>query len=128
MKIKTVNPTDNIYAASLDYVHGLQVSAFEHLIFVSGTMGLTESGSVPNSLEGQLELVWHNLRRILHEADMTTANIVRLTSYLADAAYAQANQDARLVALGDHRVPTTAVVTRLLDDRWKVEIEIIAAR
>jgi enamine deaminase RidA (YjgF/YER057c/UK114 family) len=57
---------------------------------------------------------------------MTTDNIVRLTSYLRDASYAQANQKAR-IALGSHRVPTTALIVQMLRDEWLVEIEIIAA-
>jgi len=58
---------------------------------------------------------------------MTTANIVRLTSYLRSAAYAGPNQTARLAALGDRRVPTTAIVVETLVSEWLVEIEVIAA-
>lgn len=78
-------------------------------------------------MEEQLDLVWSNIRRILREADMTTANIVRLTSYLRSATYAGANQEARLAALGDRRVPTTAIVVETLVSDWLVEIEVIAA-
>jgi len=96
-------------------------------LFISGTMGLDASGVAPDSVEEQLRLIWSNLRRILSEAGMTTDNIVRLTSYLRDPSFAQANRDARIAALGDRRVPTTAIVVRTLDPSWLVEIEAIAA-
>jgi enamine deaminase RidA (YjgF/YER057c/UK114 family) len=121
------NPTDGVYAATPDYVHAMEVVGAQRLLFVSGTMGLDEDGRAPPSLEEQLTLIWRNIRRILAEADMTTDNIVRLTSYLRDPAYVEANQNARLAALGERRIPTTAIVAQTLTPEWLVEIEVIAA-
>jgi 2-iminobutanoate/2-iminopropanoate deaminase len=45
---------------------------------------------------------------------MTVDNIVRLTSYLRGASYAEANAAARVAALGDRVVPTTAIVAETL--------------
>ena len=64
---------------------------------------------------------------ILASAGMTTDNIVRLTSYLRDGAYAEANAAARVKALGTRRVPTTAIIAETLSPDWLVEIEVIAA-
>ncbi|MGI9493192.1 MAG: RidA family protein, partial [Geminicoccaceae bacterium] len=111
---ETINPSDGIYSATPDYVHGLCVHGAERMLFVSGTMGLDVDGNAPKSLNQQLELIWSNLRRILAEANMTTDNIVRVTSYLRDAAFAEKNQNARLAALGKRRVPTTAIVAETL--------------
>jgi enamine deaminase RidA (YjgF/YER057c/UK114 family) len=127
MQEDIVNPTRDIYPATPDYVHGLAVRNIERMLFVSGTMGLDQAGNAPASLDAQLDLIWRNLRRILAEAGMTTANIVRVTSYLRDAGFAERNQEARLAALGDRRVPTTAIVVETLSPSWLVEIEIIAA-
>lgn len=124
---RTINPVDGIYPASSDYVHGLEVKGVARQLFVSGTMGLAASGKAPARLDDQLELVWDNLRRILSAADMTTDNIVHVTSYLTRAEFAAKNQNARLKALGDRRVPTTAIVVQTLMPDWLVEIEIIAA-
>ncbi len=54
-------------------------------------------------------------------------NIVKLTSFLRNTSYSGANQSARIKALGDRRIPTTAVVVALLDPKWLVEIKVIAA-
>jgi 2-iminobutanoate/2-iminopropanoate deaminase len=121
------SPADGVYAASEDYVHAMEVRGAERLLFVAGTMGLDADGVPGATLEEQLELIWSNLRRILAGADMTVDNIVRLTSYLRDPAYAEANAAARVKALGGRAVPTTAIVAQTLVSEWLVEIEVIAA-
>jgi 2-iminobutanoate/2-iminopropanoate deaminase len=95
-------------------VHALEVRGAQRLLFVSGTMGLRPDFSAPPTLEEQLDCVWNNLRAILASAGMSVDNIVRLTSYLRDAAYAEANAQARIAALGDRRIPTTAIVVQTL--------------
>ncbi|RFC00570.1 enamine deaminase RidA [Rhizobium leguminosarum bv. trifolii] len=121
------NPTDGIYPTSPDYIHALEVRHPSRLLFVSGTMGLDSEGMAAADLHGQLELVWANLRSILAAAGMTVDNIVRLTSYLRDGAFVDANQNARVRALGGRAVPTTAIIVETLRDDWLVEIEIVAA-
>ncbi|MBY5334020.1 RidA family protein [Rhizobium leguminosarum] len=127
MEMIAHNPANGIYAASPDYIHALEVRQPSRLLFVSGTMGLDQQGMAAADLEGQLDLIWSNLRAILASADMTVDNIVRLTSYLSDGAFIEANQNARLRALGGRAVPTTAIIVETLRDDWLVEIEIIAA-
>jgi 2-iminobutanoate/2-iminopropanoate deaminase len=117
----------DIYPATPDYAHAVELRGAERLLFVSGTMGLDESGTPGAGLAEQLELVWSNLRAILAASGMTVDHIVRVTSYLREAGYAEANARARLHALGGRRVPTTAIVAGTLDDDWLVEIEVIAA-
>ena len=88
---------------------------------------MDEAGEASASIEERLGLIWTNIQRILAEAHMTTANIVRLTSYLHDASYAEANAQAPAAALGDRRIPTTAIIVQTPSPDWHVEIEIIAA-
>jgi 2-iminobutanoate/2-iminopropanoate deaminase len=121
------NPADGIYSTGGDWVHALEVRGAKRMLFVSGTMGLRPDFTAPPTLEEQLECVWDNLRTILASAGMTVDNIVRLTSYLRDPSYAEANAQARIKALGDRRIPTTAIVVQTLQPDWMVELEIIAA-
>lgn len=121
------DPTEGVYATTDDYVHAIEVRNPQRLLYVAGTMGLEADGAAGATLERQLELVWDNLRAILKSAGMTTDNIVRLTSYLRDGAYAEANAAARIRALGDRRIPTTAIIVQTLSDDWLVELEIVAA-
>lgn len=127
MKTVIHNPVEGIYPATPDYVHAIEVQAPARILFVSGTMGLDEHGVAGKSLDEQLELIWSNVRTILASAGMTTENIMRLTSYLCDPGYAEANAAARTRALGSRRIPTTAIVAQTLAADWLVEIEVIAA-
>ncbi|WTW99902.1 RidA family protein [Streptomycetaceae bacterium NBC_01309] len=127
MEIQPRNPTEGIYPATDDYVHAVEVRGADRLLFVAGTMGLDANGKPGEGLSEQLALIWSNIGTILAAADMTFDNIVRLTSYLRDAAYAEENAAARTDALGGRRVPTTAIVVGTLHDDWLVEIEVIAA-
>ena len=121
------NPGEGVYPATTDYVHAIEVRKPNRLVYVSGTMGLDAGGVAGETLEEQLGLVWSNIRAILASAGMTVANIIRVTSYLRDSAYAEQNQDARVAALEGRVVPTTTIVVQTLSPDWLVEIEIIAA-
>ncbi|HEY8544908.1 MAG TPA: RidA family protein [Acidimicrobiales bacterium] len=127
MQVIPHNPVDGVYPATGDYAHAIELRGTERLVFVAGTMGLDPQGVPGATLEEQLDLIWSNIRRILASADMTVDNIVRLTSYLRDAGYAEANAAARTAALGGRRIPTTAIVVQTLDSDWLVELEVIAA-
>ncbi len=121
------SPVEGIYPATSDYVHAMEVRGAARFLFVAGTMGLDAEGRPGATLTEQLDLIWTNIRAILASAGMTADNIVRLTSYLRDASYAEANAAARVEALGGRPVPTTAIVADTLLSDWLVEIEVIAA-
>ncbi len=127
MQLITHDPKQGVYATDSDWVHAVEVKNPERFLFVSGTMGLDQAGIAGANLEEQLELAWQNIRTILASANMSMENVVRVTSYLRDPSYAGANAEARCRALGDRRVPTTAIVAQTLESDWLVEIEIIAA-
>jgi enamine deaminase RidA (YjgF/YER057c/UK114 family) len=90
-------------------------------------MGLRPDGVAGATLDEQLQLIWSNIRTILASAGMTVDNVVRVTSYLRDAASADANAAARVRELGGRLVPTTAIVVETLVDDWLVEVEVVAA-
>lgn len=121
------NPVVGTYPATPDYVHAIEIVRPERVLYMSGTMGLDTSGVAGKTLHDQLDLVWSNIRTILASANMTVANIVRVTSYLRDAAFATENQNARLAALEGNIVATTAIVVATLSSDWLVELEVVAA-
>jgi 2-iminobutanoate/2-iminopropanoate deaminase len=121
------NPSDGVYAPVAAYAHALELRDAGRLLFVTGTIGLDPEGVAGATLDDQLRLIWANIRTILASAGMTVDDIVRVTSYLRDASYAQANGEARHRELGGRLVPTTAVVAQTLMEDWMVEVEVIAA-
>ena len=127
METLTHDTAGDVYAATPDYIHAIELRGAQRLLFTSGTMGLDHAGAAGDSLAQQLELVWRNLRAILDNAGMTVDDIVHVRSYLRDAVYAEANARARVAALGGRRVPTTAVVVETLEPDWLVELEVVVA-
>jgi enamine deaminase RidA (YjgF/YER057c/UK114 family) len=121
------DPSEGVYATGADHAHALELREPRRLLFLSGTMGLDPAGEPPPTLAEQLELVWANLRAILAAADMTLDDIVRVTSYLREVAFAEPNAAARVAALGGRAVPTTAIVAETLSPGWLIELEVIAA-
>lgn len=126
MQMKTHDPS-TIFAPVGPYTHGLEVVEARRLLFITGTMGLDKAGKAPEGIEAQCALAWRNIGAILEHAGMSMRNLVKVTCYLADRSYREANMHARAAALGDHRVATTVVGATLLEDGWLVEIEAIAA-
>jgi len=127
MQLVPHSPAEGVYPATDDYVHAMEVRGAQRLLFVAGTMGLDPGGTPGTTLDEQLALIWSNIQTILASASMTVDNIVRLTSYLRDASYAEANAAARVAALSGRVVPTTAIVVETLHSDWLVEIDVIAA-
>ncbi|MCW5729540.1 MAG: RidA family protein [Alphaproteobacteria bacterium] len=127
MKLVVHDPHEGIYRSTDDYVHAIEVQRPERFLFVSGTMGLDAMGVPGPHLDAQLQLLWSNIRAILRSANMTVDNIVRVTSYLRDGAYADKNARARVEALNGRTVPTTAIIVQTLEANWLVELEVVAA-
>jgi enamine deaminase RidA (YjgF/YER057c/UK114 family) len=127
MKMIVRNPTQGIYPATGDYVHAMEVQEPKRFLYVAGTMGLDENGIAGKTLAQQLDPIWSNIHVILASAEMSVDNIVRLTSYLRDPAYAEENAKARVKALNGRVIPTIGIVAQTLSSDWLVEIEVVAA-
>ena len=83
--------------------------------------------SVPAGFDAQIEQLWTNIERILASAGMGLTDLVGVRGFLVDAGDRAAYMHARQRRLGEHRVASTLVVCQLLDPRWLVEIEAVAA-
>lgn len=125
-EVRVLRPASGVSSATDGSARGVEIRDPQRLVLVAGTMGLAAAAAAGSTLDDQLTLIWDNLRATLADADMTLANVVWVTSYLRDIAYAEQNDRARMVALG-RAVPTTTMVTQSLAEDWLVEIEVIAA-
>jgi len=111
------------------YSHAAEVRGDARLLVISGLNGYQSDGTtLPESFEEQAELVWRHLRTVLRGADMDYENLISLRFYLADPEYDEANVAMRVKHLGAHRPALTVVCCRLLDPRWKLEVEGMAAK
>lgn len=110
------------------YSHAIEVAAGSRLLVISGLNGYLADGvTMPESFEEQAEVIWGHLQAILRSAGMEVGNLVSLRFYLADPADDEANVRILSKHLGSHAPARTVVCCRLLDPRWKIEIEAMAA-
>jgi 2-iminobutanoate/2-iminopropanoate deaminase len=127
MPIIEHNPSD-VFPPYRAYSHAVEVRGESRLLFISGLNGYEIDGiTMPESFEGQAELIWKHLKTILESAGMTVKNIVSLRTYLANPSYDEANALMRVKHLGGHRPASTVVCCQLLEARWKLEVEATAA-
>ena len=80
----------------------------------------------PATFTEQCRLTWRNVLTVLAEADMTVANLAKVTCYLSDRRYRQEFIDVRAEFLGDHRPALTIIITDIYSPEWLLEIEAIA--
>jgi 2-iminobutanoate/2-iminopropanoate deaminase len=119
---------DSLFPPYRGYAHGLEVAGGSRLLFISGLNGFERDGStMPESFQEQAELIWSHIRALLASAGMSVNNLVSLRTYLADPQFDEANARMRLKQLGSHRVSSTVICCRLLESKWKLEIEAVAA-
>ncbi len=128
MTVTSHNPPE-VFPPYRCYAHAIEVSAGLRTLYISGLNGFhTDGKTLPVSFEEQAELIYQHLGMILKSADMGMSNLVSLRVYLADAKDDEANVLMRVKHLGSHRVALTVVCSQLLDPRWKLEMEAVAAK
>ena len=111
------------------YAHATEIRGDARLLIVSGLNGYLEGGeTMPESFEEQAEIIWQHIGTILRSADMEYSDIVSLRTYLADPKYDEANVQMRVKYLGDHKTALTVICCQLLDPKWKLEVEAMAAK
>lgn len=127
MIIRPVESPDAPPAAG-GYRQAVSVVDATELLFVSGQIPVERSGAIPPDFATQCRQVWANVLAQVSEAGMTTVNVVKVTTYLADRAHADENRAIRSEVLGEHAPALTVVITGIFDEGWLLEIEAIAAR
>ncbi|HET7735298.1 MAG TPA: RidA family protein [Nocardioidaceae bacterium] len=95
-------------------------------VFVSGTAPVWPDGSVDPDPLAQCRRVWEIALGALEQAGGTPANVVRTRQFITGPEIADAAGTAHGEIFGEIRPASTMVVTRLLDERWVVEVELDA--
>lgn len=83
---------------------------------------------MPESFEEQGEIIWQHIGTILESAGMDYQDIVSVRTYLADPSNDEANVQLRVKYLGSNRPTLTVVCCQLLEKKWKLEVEVTAAK
>ena len=126
MQIIKHNPSD-LFPPYRCYTHAMEIRGGSRLLFISGLNGyLADGKTMPESFDEQADIIWTHIVTLLRSARMEFNNLVSLRTYLADPQYDEANVRMRVKYLGDHQTSSTVVCCRLLDPKWKLEIEAMA--
>ena len=111
-----------------NFVHATLVPAGADLLFVSGQTPEDVDGTVPHDFAAQARLAWRNVERTLSAGGFTLDDVAKVNMYIRDRRYREDNRTVRNEVLGDRRPALTVLVTDHWDERWLIEIEVIATR
>lgn len=104
--------------------HYCHATRFGDRIWVSGSVGVAEDGSIPGDTVGQFQVALHNMDAALRAAGGTPQGIVKVTVFLTDVNDRAAINPLRQEYFGEHRPASTLVeVNALVMPELKVEIE-----
>jgi 2-iminobutanoate/2-iminopropanoate deaminase len=110
------------------YSHGIIVQGAARRLVISGQVGMTVDGTIPNSGEGQIAQAFANLRAVLEANGMNPINVVKTTVFLTDRELIGAYRSARTAFFAGHAPASTLLfISGLADPSFMVEIEAEAA-
>ena len=110
------------------YSDAVEVRPNSRWLFTSGTPGLEIDGTLPTDITGQTEVAWKHILRMLKLANMTPADVVKVTQYLTRAEDIAAYANVRARFLGDSEPASMLlVIPQLVRPEFLVEVEIVAA-
>jgi len=124
--IQPIDPSE-LPASTGNYTHGTLVTGAGRTVFVSGQVPWADgAGQVPEDFDTQCRLVWRNVLTVLAEAGMGVGNLAKVTTYLSDRQYRDANSRLRAEVLGEHTPAITIIITDIYAEHWLLEIEAVA--
>lgn len=125
--MKKVIFSEKAPAALGPYSQAIEVNG---MVFLSGQLGLDGATGefMPGGVTGQTKQAFENIKHILAEAGLTTANIVKTTVFLADMSLF-AEMNAVYATYFEGAFPArSAVAVKELPKSALVEIECIAVK
>ena len=127
MKRESIN-AKNAPAPRGGYSQAVKIEDFKTLVFVSGQIPVSDDDKVPESFEDQARLVWRNIDAQLKASGMSKADLVKVTTFLADRHHTMANREIRSEYLGSIAPAMSVVIAAIFDEKWLLEVEAIAAQ
>jgi 2-iminobutanoate/2-iminopropanoate deaminase len=106
------------------FSHYCHVVRAGDLIWVSGTVGIRQDGSIPSGVVEQFDVALQNMDACLKACGAGAENVVKVTVYLTDVGNRALINPARQRYFGVHRPASTLVeVSALVLPELQVEIE-----
>jgi enamine deaminase RidA (YjgF/YER057c/UK114 family) len=129
MKRTSVNPWS--WSLQYGFSQGEVIEGQQRILFCAGQASMSEAGMFQHvgDMRSQFKLSLDNLESVLKKADMSFANIVRLTIYTVDVDALMQNMDLlgeRFAAAGVMPAQTLLGINRLALPDLLVEVEATA--
>lgn len=121
---ETINP-DGMYRAGT-YAHAIRAG---QTLYIAGQVARDEAGELvgPGDAVLQARQVYENLGKVLEAAGARPEHVVKVTTYLVDAADGAAAAAARVDFFGEHRPPHTGLIVKALGGpEVRLEVESVA--
>ena len=128
MERRIINPWT--WQEQFGFNNGHEVTGAERTLYLAGQVSLDDDGQLVHEgdMAGQINQSIDNIETILTAADMTLANVVRLTIYTTDVGLLLENGAAlgRFGAAGCQQAQTLLGVARLAFPELLIELEATA--
>jgi 2-iminobutanoate/2-iminopropanoate deaminase len=110
------------------YSDAIEIAPGLRWLFTSGTPGISDAGVVPDGIDAQARLAWQHIVAALAKANMTVRDLVKVTTYLTNAADIPGYAKIRSEFLdGVQPAFMLAIIPELVKPSMLVEIEVVAA-
>jgi len=107
--------------------HYCHVVRADRHVWVSGSVGMKDDGSVPDSTVEQFRIALASIDTCLRQAGAQARHVVKVTVFMTDISERPLINPLRIEYFGENRPASTLVeVSALVDPRLKVEIEAVA--
>lgn len=111
------------------YSHGASAPSGARWLYVSGQVGVTPQGRVPDDPEKQISLAWDNLLAVLADAGMSVTDLIKVEGFITRADMVPLYRQERERRFAGHAAATTLVIVAgLAEPNLLVEIQAVAAR
>lgn len=121
------NPQD-VHEPLGSYSHQIEISN-QHLLVISGQVGMRQDGTIPDDPFEQIDLAFENIFRNLRAANMDVKDIIKLTYYLVGEIDTAKRREIVLSKLQGHQPCSTLLyVAALASPAFRVEIDAWASR
>ena len=107
--------------------HYCHVVRADRHVWVSGSVGMKDDGTVPDSTVEQFRIAMGAVDACLKQTGAQARHVVKVTIFMTNISERPLINPLRIEYFGEHRPASTLVeVSALVDPRLKVEIEAVA--
>ena len=123
---RIITPAD-VAAPVGPYSQGIASQGAGTWLHIAGQIGVNADGQLQAGFEAQARQAWTNLVAVLRAAGMDVTHLVKVTTYLVDAADLPLLGPVRTGFLGNARPASTLIVAQALaHPDWRFEVEATA--